>query len=262
MTNWAIIGLGFISSRHQQAIERIGDKVLLTCDIDPSKNADYLDWCEMMRDPRWSEVSHVAICTPNYLHFPMSRCMPDKIILCEKPLTIESGHLDLLNGNVNVVLQLRHHPKLQGLTPKKVSVTAKMYRDESYWNGWKGSQKKSGGVLFNLGVHYIDLLIYLLGEPVHIQTSSIDKKLAKGTIEFERGIGEYHIEILDTRDGQTRSILVDGQEVSLSDKDNLSYEDLHLDVYRNLKWGKGIKPKECKKAVKLIEELLDTAYRV
>ena len=255
MNNWAIIGLGFISSRHRQAIERIGDRVILTCDIDPDKKADYTDWCLMMRDVRWRDVSHVAICTPNYLHWPIARCMPDKIILCEKPITINSEHLNYLGDNVNGVLQLRYHPKLQNLSPKKVSVTAKMFRDEQYWKSWKGNQKKSGGVLFNLGVHYIDLLIFLLGNPVNIQSAYADDKLAKGVIEFERGIGDYHIEILDSRDGQIRKILVDGNEISLSDKDNLSYEDLHTDVYRNLKWGNGIKPSECKKAVKLIEEL-------
>lgn len=256
MSYWAIVGKGFIYPRHEQAIERIGDKILLTCDIDPSKNPDYTDWCQMRRGILWKDVTHVAICTPNYLHYPMAWAMSDKIVLCEKPLTISSDDAKrLIGSNVNGVLQLRHHPKLQGLKPKQVSVTAKMFRDESYWNGWKGNQEKSGGVLFNLGIHYIDLLIWLMGNPIAITNVSFDSRFAAGEVIFENGKGTFHIEILDNREGQIRKILVDGKEVSLSDKDNLSYEDLHYDVYKALKEGKGIKPEECLKSIKLVEQI-------
>lgn len=259
---WAIIGMGFISSRHIQAIHRIGDEVLLTCDIDPEKKADYTDWVLMMRDPKWKEVTHVAICTPNYLHYPMMMAIQDKTILCEKPMAIESRHLKDLGDNVNGVLQLRYHPKLQDLAPETVSVTAKMFRDDTYWQGWKGDQRKSGGVLFNLGVHYIDLLIFLLGDPVKILKAEVGPKVAKGKVEFMNGIGEYHIEILDNREGQIRKILVDGEEVSLSDKDNLSYEDLHWNVYNDLKNGIGTKSYVCSKSIKLIEQIYKKSYDI
>ena len=35
--NWAIIGLGFISSRHINAIKETGGKLLMACDIDGEK---------------------------------------------------------------------------------------------------------------------------------------------------------------------------------------------------------------------------------
>lgn len=258
MNKFAIIGLGFIYPRHKQSIERLGGEIILTCDIDPAKGADYLDWCEMLRDPKWKEVDYVVICTPNYLHTPMCMAIPDKIILCEKPLAIDN-RVNYLPDNVNGVLQLRHHPKLQGLKPKDVDVTAKMFRDDTYWNGWKGNEQKSGGILFNLGIHYIDLLIFLLGNPVRIVKSSISPKLARGEVQFERGVGRYHIEILDSREGQIRKILADGQEVSLSDKDNLSYEDLHVEVYKDLMNFRGKKPSECAKSIKLVQQLCKNA---
>jgi UDP-N-acetyl-2-amino-2-deoxyglucuronate dehydrogenase len=254
-SKWAIIGMGFIASRHINSIQRIGGELLFTCDIDPDKNATYKDWRAMLLDTHWSEVTHVAICTPNYLHFEMAMNLQDKIVLCEKPLTINYQKAMLLSENVNAVLQLRYHPRLQDLEAHDVSVTAKMFRDENYWNGWKGDIDKSGGILFNLGIHYIDLLIFLLGEPKKIIKAYTNHYLAVGEIEFEKGMGRFQIEILDSREGQYRKILVDGKEISLSDKDNLSYEDLHLDVYKALMQDKGIKPKEAARSIKLVEQI-------
>ncbi len=255
MMRYCLIGLGFISERHKQAIEKTGGEIAMTCDIDPSKGADFQDWVRMFNHPDFKNVDTVIICTPNYLHPVIAReaMLRDKRVLSEKPLSI-SGTQGL--HGVNTVLQLRYHPALQNLRSKKVEVTAKMFRDNTYWNGWKGDNLKSGGILYNLGVHYIDLLIFLLGNPEYIATASVSDTLATGRIAFERGWGEFHIEILPTREGQMRKILADGQEVSLSDKDNLSYEDLHVQVYENFLNGKGISFGEEKKSLDLIADIL------
>ena len=255
MKKYAVIGKGFIFSRHKEAIEKTGGEIALTCDIDPAKNADFKDWVEMCNSPRFKEIDTVVICTPNYLHGVMAReaALLNKKVICEKPLSITGT--EGLYG-VNTVLQLRYHPALQGLNPSIVDVTAKMFRDDSYWNGWKGDPVKSGGIIYNLGIHYIDLLIYLLGNPVAIQEAEIGKTLATGNIRFEHGYGTFHIEILPTREGQIRKILADGREISLSDKDNLSYEDLHLQVYENFLNGKGISFGEEKKSLSLVKDLI------
>ena len=252
---YAIIGLGFISSRHREAIQKTGGEIVLTCDIDKSKNPDFTVWVEMYNSPKFKEIDTVVVCTPNYLHGVMAReaTLLNKRVICEKPLSITG--IDGLYG-VNTVLQLRYHPALQDFHPSNVEVTAKMFRDESYWTGWKGNNVTSGGILYNLGIHYIDLLIFLLGKPLEILNVQIATKLAKGEIRFEKGVGKFHIEILDTRDGQIRKILADGKEVSLSDKDNLSYEDLHLQVYQNFLNGKGIAFGEEKKSLDLLLDLI------
>lgn len=255
---FCVIGKGFIFERHKQAIEQLGHELFMTCDIDPSKEADHQDWIRMFNHPDFKKVDVVVICAPNYLHPVIAReaMLLNKRVLSEKPLSI-NGVKGLYA--VNTVLQLRHHPKLQDLKCSRVEVTAKMFRDETYWNGWKGDSLKSGGILYNLGVHYIDLLIFLLGNPVNIDRAEVTDKLAKGQIVFDRGIGEFHIEILDTREGQIRKILADGQEVSLSDKDNLSYEDLHVEVYKNFLTGNGISYGEENKSLDLIDKILEHA---
>lgn len=258
---YAVIGKGFIFPRHKEAIEKTGGEIVMTCDIDESKNPDFTDWVEMYNSPRFKEVDTVVICAPNYLHPAMAReaTLLNKRVLCEKPLSI-NGTVGLYG--VNTVLQLRYHPALQNLKPKYVLVTAKMFRDESYWKSWKGDQVKSGGILYNLGVHYIDLLIFLLGIPKYVCKAEVSEKLAIGRVQFENGIGEFHIEILDTRKDQERKIFVNDKEVSLSDKDNLSYEDLHIQVYKNFLKGKGISFGEEKKSLDLIADILKCALKI
>lgn len=258
--NFAIVGLGFIHPRHKSAIESVGGKVIVTCDSDPQKGADFLNWREMMKSDIWKEVTHVAICTPNYLHAPMSEAMSDKVVICEKPLTITKESCDKLGDHVNTVLQLRLHPKIielkqRNLKPKKVKLVIKVNRNRDYWRGWKGDESKSGGVLFNIGVHYFDLLIHLFGEEYTVLHHVSNHRMGYGRIMFGETECEYKVEIFDNSPEQDRSLEIDGEVISLSKADNLSFEDLHKSVYQDVLAGKGIKPKEALKAITLIEQL-------
>lgn len=253
--NWAIVGMGFIAPRHISNIKAVGGNVVLTCDIDPEKKADFTDWMEMFHHPRFKEVDWVAVCVPNYLHSVISReaLRLGKQVLCEKPLSI-NGWKGL--KGVKTVMQLRYHPELQNVVfEPNVKIVAKMFRDDKYWNGWKGNDVKSGGILYNLGVHYIDLLIYLLGNSYEIIHSKILIKSATGLIKFKYGLAEFHIEILDNREGQERYIQLGDKRINLSNQDNLSYEDLHKRVYEEIKAGRGIDLKEAVKSLELIEKL-------
>ena len=58
---YAIIGKGFIFSRHKEAIELTGGEVVLTCDIDPEKKADYTDYRNMFNCPEMKKVDVVVI---------------------------------------------------------------------------------------------------------------------------------------------------------------------------------------------------------
>lgn len=261
--NYAVIGKGFIFPRHKQAIEATKGKILLTCDNDSTKDPDFLDWLEMYEHPRFQEVETVVICTPNYLHVPMAReaLLRGKRVICEKPFTIGNDFRGL--DGINIVLQLRYHPQLEAfqkdILPKnnEINLTVKAFRDESFWNSWKGDPIKAGSVpLHTLGVHYFDLLIHLFGIPQEIISASSDRKKASGIIRFKTGLCRYSVEAADDRQGQTRTLEVNGSKLQLSDKDNLSYEDLHTEVYRHFLEGKGIGIEEAKHSINLINDLI------
>ena len=162
--------------------------------------------------------------------------------------------------DVNVVLQLRHHPAILKLKEEisyghKVQLTVKVKRDQSYWDGWKGDENRSGGILYNLGVHYLDLLLLLFGSKYKILRSTYSDRIAFGQIEFQKALVDYHIEIMDTNEGQTRDLIVDGEQIQLSTQDNLSYEDLHTDYYRRALAGHGDSLDSCFNVIRLIENL-------
>jgi UDP-N-acetyl-2-amino-2-deoxyglucuronate dehydrogenase len=260
-SKWAVVGMGFIFPRHQSAIQSIGGEVLMTCDNDRSKGADFLNFKAMTENKKFrKEVTHVAILTPNYLHKGMIRSLYGKTVLCEKPLVLNSEDIQGMNGNVFTVLQLRHHPEIVRLKslkrkPQTVSLKVWVKRDRKYWTGWKGKEEKSGGILFNLGIHYFDILMYLLGDEYKIISHSRTDTKANGMIFFGDTLCGYSLKIMADDRKQRRTLEIDGEEVMLSKEDNLSFENLHVRVYEDLLKGKGVLPNEAMKSIKLVEEL-------
>lgn len=263
---YALIGLGFISPRHKKAIEKTGGTIVLTCDNDPNKKADFTDYKEMFESPRFLEVDTVVICLPNYLHSEVARLAisKGKPVICEKPLTIFGDYEGL--EEVNVVMQLRLNPKIKRWKGKysNVDLYVKTYREPKYWESWKGQPALSGGILYNMGVHYIDLLIHLLGDPVEIKKSVYSDKLAYGEIYFKNGKGNYYIELCDEWCPTLRKIILNGISVDLEGatiplKDKGEVIDLHTDVYKEILKGKGFKLKEAIKSLELIEKLKNGA---
>ena len=264
---------GFISKRHRKAIENIGGELVLTCDnkdlnyIDPDFRItpDFTDWVEMIHSPKFKEVGMISVCTPNYLHSVMVReCLRlGKKVLCEKPLTIFDD-LHLEDPNLGVVLQLRHNPLVKKLKEENYSGNIKIevasYRPPEYFESWKGQTPKSGGIVYNMGIHYLDLLIHLLGNPVSIPYSKISDKKAEFTIEFQRGIGEASIELLTVEAPVVRKIALGGEFVDLEGAtipltDSGEVLDLHTEVYKDFIQGKRIGLREAKRSLDLAKHL-------
>ena len=171
--NWAIIGTGFIYPKHKEAIEKNGGQVVAEYN---TKN----NWEDVLK----LDVENVAICTPNDLHFEMAKACLEagKRVLVEKPPIIGSfleswnQYNDLEKyDRLFVVLQLRHHPYFEKakeviyknrLDRNRNQVILDIYinRNEDYFKSWKGDKARSGGLIYNIGSHYFDLLTQLFGE--------------------------------------------------------------------------------------------------
>lgn len=270
--NYALIGLGFISSRHIDAIRATGGKLLMACDIDEKKHLTNVP-CTRTYEfltalPRWKDVNTVIICTPNHLHVEMAEWARrhGKTVICEKPFCISLDSIRGLDDGVFVMMQLRKHPLLQLLKSasayaKQASLYVKVKRGPDYWSGWKGDKEKSGGLLFNLGVHYFDVLLQLFGPSYEIIESSVSDKSGEGKIRFGNLEVHFRVEIGDTDDGQDRYLEIDGLKYRFSDKDNLSFEDLHVKVYQDFLLGKGFHPQGLEPLTILIEKLYAKALR-
>ncbi|MEJ7607692.1 MAG: Gfo/Idh/MocA family oxidoreductase [Bryobacteraceae bacterium] len=96
----AVIGAGFMGRVHAEAIRRVPNvDIVAVAAANPAEAAQFAasigvekstaNYESILNDP---EVEAVHVCTPNALHFPVSRAALEagKAVLCEKPLCMSA----------------------------------------------------------------------------------------------------------------------------------------------------------------------------
>jgi predicted dehydrogenase len=208
--SFAIIGCGKIATRHAVEAVKHGQLVAV-CDI-KKERADtlaqshhcsvYYSIDELLR--KEGKIDVVAVCTPNGLHAEHSvkALQAGHHVLCEKPLCISSSDalkmIDVAKRShrkLFVVKSTRYNPALAAL--KKCIVENKLglvysFQLNCFWNrppayytdSWKGDKLLDGGTLYTQFSHYIDALLWLLGDIKNV--TGFRKNFAhKNIIDFE-----------------------------------------------------------------------------
>jgi len=234
---FSLIGNGFISPRHIKAIQSIGGEI-----VGRDCGEDY-----------------ISILTPNDTHFKycLEEAKKGKIVLCEKPLAITVKDVEELTKyeNIFVVLQLRYHPTLKEirvLDYNNIEMNISVHRENNYFKGWQGDEKRSGGIVFNLGIHYFDLLFYLFGYPTEFIKIRNEENVAEGILIGKKYRCRWKLSTEEPVETQKRVFKINGNHYNFSSKDNLSQEDLHRFVYKDLIEGKGVRAKD---VIKLTETI-------
>ena len=205
-----IIGCGGIFPRHIEAVESNKNfKLVSLCDIQASlvdslasrySVKGYSDYKEMILN---EDINFVVIATPNSLHKEQAifalKCGCD--ILIEKPVAFRCSDVrDILysakenNQNAYCVLQVRLNPTVElakEILRQKLlgdirgfSFTQRWQRPLEYFSGWRGEPSVGGGILYETGIHYLDILQLLIGLPVKIiATNTYTTKHKEGVIE-------------------------------------------------------------------------------
>ncbi len=193
---WGIIGCGVIAPSHISGVrenaaraEVVGlyDLILdrakeRQAELDIPFATDDID-AFLARD----DIDVVSICTPSGAHSDgvIAAVQAGKHVLCEKPLGITHEQLDAAIAaaaqagvKLGCVFQRRTEPVnrqlrqlLQDGKLGKIvfaDLVGKDYRAPEYYRsaGWRGTIRFDRGCLMNQGVHYLDLLLWLMGEPV------------------------------------------------------------------------------------------------
>ncbi len=189
----AVVGCGRIANgAHLPAFAKMDNiRVKYACDIIPEKaekaKADYpfienaiTDYKVALDDP---EVDAVYVLTPNYAHYTvtMDALKAGKHVFCEKPITVNyalskemKDEADKQGKILNIGVCNRYH--------KSVEMLEEMYRNGEFGNlyhvycsfrsfrsipGLGGAfttkSQSGGGVLIDWGVHFLDLILYILG---------------------------------------------------------------------------------------------------
>ena len=193
---FGIIGLGNISGYHLQALEARPESLQLAvvcCRTESTGKETAAKYdCAWVSDYRrtFEVADALVIATPHHLHYPMVKealAAGVRYILLEKPIATCRQHVDELialaeqkAAVVQVGYELRYEPALQALkrvvdeerfgTPVMALLrTEHGFAPDEFQAAmpWAGKlESLGGGVLFSHGCHYVDLLIWMLGDVV------------------------------------------------------------------------------------------------
>lgn len=192
---FAIAGCGRIARRHAGHI--VG-KGLLTavCDVVPEK-ADGLAndhaakaWYSLDELlAKQNDIDVVSVCTPNGLHAEHSikALRAGFHVLCEKPMALTAADCkqmmaaaEAAGKQLFIVKQNRFNPPVvavkkaldEGRLGKIYSVQLNCFWNRGagyYADTWRGTMKLDGGTLFTQFSHFIDLLLWLIGDVKEVE---------------------------------------------------------------------------------------------
>lgn len=202
MLNAAIIGFGGIAKAvHVPAYKTLEEKgkvkLVAACDIceeafkqnaeinlassDASSNEGihfYTDLEEMLKSEK---IDLIDICVPTYLHKQYAVNMLERgyLVLSEKPMALSGDDCKEMvaasNGRLMIGQCLRFSPayiyakKLveDGTYGKPTSATFRRLSGPPTWGfeNWFMDTKRSGGVIFDLHIHDLDIARFIFGEP-------------------------------------------------------------------------------------------------
>jgi UDP-N-acetyl-2-amino-2-deoxyglucuronate dehydrogenase len=217
--------------------------------------------CSLRKD-----IDYVSVCSPNYLHdsharFAM-RIGADAIV--EKPLVLHPKNLDELvkvehetGKRVNTILQLRHHREVIDAfdycqTVKKENVRIKYNAPRGRWYdySWKADPVKSGGLIFNIGVHLIDLCTYLWGDLKTVVWVSGDSKYTTGRFVLARADVYFTLDIEMGMKPQ-RTFRIGSDEIDFTK----GFTDLHTTSYKEIINGNGWGIRDAWQATEICHQL-------
>lgn len=199
---YALIGCGRIAANHVKAVARNDLDFVAMCDIDPDKfdilleKADsgdfenterYTDYHKMLEEH--PEIELVAIATESGSHAQIALDCIDagKNVIIEKPMamSIEDAEeiirrADERGVKVSACHQNRFNEAVQRTRAaleagrfgrmSHGSIHVRWNRGEQYYQQapWRGTWAEDGGCLMNQCIHGIDLLRWMLGDPVRV----------------------------------------------------------------------------------------------
>lgn len=187
-----IVGVG-IGSIHIQGYKQCPEaEIVAVCDANLARAqavADqygipnvYADYDEMLKR---DDIDAISVCTPNFLHAPMSIAAFEagKHVICEKPLamTPEDGEaMVAASKKAGKLFMTAFNNRFRGDTQllKQYIENGELgdiYFAKTGWirrkgipgmGGWFTTKSKSGGgPLIDIGVHVLDLALWLMGNP-------------------------------------------------------------------------------------------------
>ena len=193
MKTIAVIGCGRIATlQHFPALSQIEDiRIKYACDLILSKaekaKEDFPIIEEVITDYKIAledkEIDAVYVLTPNYAHYTitMEALKAGKHVFCEKPITINyalskemADEANRLGKMLNIGVCNRYHKSVEMLEEwNRLGKFGKIYHIYCSFREFRSipglggdfttKSQSGGGVLIDWGVHFLDLILYILG---------------------------------------------------------------------------------------------------
>ena len=269
----ALIGSGNIAHHHAKAIKKIKNiKLVAVCGRDKEKVEKfgkkykintYTDYDRLLKN---EEIDMVDIVSVPSLHAGqgIKAAKLGKHVLVEKPIDISIERADQLikvckekDVKLSVISQHRFD-KVFRIVKKMIEkgefgrivsivVSLQKYRPQCYYNSWRGDKNYSGGgVVICHAIHYIDLLLWLMGPAKSVvgKISSLNRSKVEDTgfsiIKFKNGsTGIINttsvVSSLPTRIeiyGEKKSMIIEENRIVRINKGN-SYIDRFLSLIKS-----------------------------
>ncbi len=214
MLGFAIVGCGMIARFHARALAEVpGTRLVALVSRDPANGHKlnqelglscevYPELAPVLRRP---DVDVVIVTTASGAHMEPAVAAADagKHVVVEKPLEVTLDRCDRIidacgrkNVKLCTIFPSRFHDA--NVTLKAAveagrfgrltlgETTCKWWRSQAYYDdgGWKGTMAlDGGGALMNQAIHNVDLLLWMMGRPTHI--NGFTATLAHERIEVE-----------------------------------------------------------------------------
>jgi UDP-N-acetylglucosamine 3-dehydrogenase len=246
----AVIGCGSIAKhRHLPEYAANGNvEIAALCDIIEGRAEElarkyqgksYTNYEELLAD---KEIDAVSVCTPNYLHAPISIAALNagKHVLCEKPMaTSKQEALSMISAakNNGKKLMIGHNQRFVSSHVKARKLiengdVGKIYSFRTAF-GHPGPEKWSAdgesswffkkdqafiGAMGDLGVHKTDLIRYLLGEEI-VEVGAFVETSAKTNSDVD----DNAVCVLKTESGVIGTLAASWSYVSKEDNSTIIY---------------------------------------
>ncbi len=221
--NVAVIGLGMGRNHLRGYVEYERSRAVAICDVDERRLAEFgephgipaerrfTNYRRLLAQAAALKLDAVSVALPNVLHAPVSIAASRAGIhvLCEKPMAMNARQgrrmiaaAQQARRTLMINLSYRFTPQSRAL--KRVvdgGALGAIYFGRTVWHrrrglprfgGWFGQKALSGGgPIMDLGVHRLDLALWLMGNPRPVAVSGstynvIGKRLAKEQgVEFD-----------------------------------------------------------------------------
>jgi UDP-N-acetyl-2-amino-2-deoxyglucuronate dehydrogenase len=194
----SIIGCGSILPRHLESIEINEDfELVALCDIQEDLVKSISENLKVKSFTNFKELidsgitNFVTVSTPNSQHITQSIYALENgcDVLIEKPVSFTKEEVIKIsdvakrnNQKAYCVLQVRLNPTVSLLKEvlnlellgkiRSVNLIQRWQRPYEYFNGWRSIPNVGGGTLYEVGIHYLDVIQNIFGKP-NIHSSKI-----------------------------------------------------------------------------------------